>query len=460
MNIVINDNGTFHVGTNSQDVNSGTSFIIENNKFDIYHIKNRTPHRSTHKIILSADGRTVKERKIDFLPSSKIGDNDDKHYINSVVISEYLNKKLNHQRSDFNIAQSNSIEPSSVTLDKIYEKAFEQARSFAKSSISTLEDTLDKFIDKTFEDLPHLSFLKDDTSIRNSFKLGEDEKAIKERYVREFAAKQVESFNYVKTISKKYEDKDIPNFDTFKKESLEKLNNGMKLNHAPLVSYIKYRDFVLNLYEKLLEKKEDDKFQPEEILHNLLFPTKTDSTNCDADYFRHNLWIIDDRYALYDFLTSDLYEKSTLGKPHERGDKRYDICAAYSDPLGEDHNVFIIELKKTSLELSETNDPIAQIKNYVQRMIHHKKTKHNGKRITITDSTQFYGIVLCDIYCEYFTDYMESGHSLKKRPDGKSYYGVFLKDKFFLEITNYENLLSIAHARNRVFIDKLNHNDA
>lgn len=458
VNIIINDNGKFNIGTKSSDVSAGTSFIIDNNKFDIYHIKNRTPHRATHKIILSADGRSVKEKKIDFLPGYKIGDNDDKHYINSVVISEYLNKKLNHQRSDFNIPESSAVDQNTVTLDKIYKKASEQTRTFAQTSISALEEVLDKLIDNTFEDLPHLSFLKDDASIRNSIKLGEDQKSIKDRYIREFAEKQVESFNYVKIISKKYENKEIPNFDTFKKESLEKLNNGMKLNHAPLISYIKYRNFVLNLYEKLLEKKEDGKFQHEEILHNLLFPTKQDSTDCDADYFKHNLWIIDDRYALYDFLTSDLYEKSTLGKQHERSDKRYDICAAYSDPLGEDHNIFIIELKKTSLELSESNDPIAQIKNYVQRMIHHQKTKHNGKRIKITESTQFYGLVLCDTYCDYFKDYMISGHSLKKRPDGKSFYSVLLNDKFFLEITNYENLLSIAHSRNRVFIDKLNHN--
>lgn len=231
----------------------------------------------------------------------------------------------------------------------------------------------------------------------------------------------------------------------------------MKINHAPIVSYIKYRDFVLNLFQKLLEKRVDGKYQPEKVLHNILFPTKTDSINAKSDYLKHNLWIIDDRYAVYDFLSSDVPEGVVFGAPYDKNDKRYDICAAYSDPIGEEHNIFIVELKKTSLPLSENNDPIAQIKNYVQRMINGKMVKYNGTRINVTSSTQFFGLVLCDVHSDYFNDFMVNGHSLKKRPDSKSYHAVMLNDRLFLEVTNYENLLDIAHARNRIFIEKLNH---
>lgn len=150
-------------------------------------------------------------------------------------------------------------------------------------------------------------------------------------------------------------------------------------------------------------------------------------------------------------------EGAFLGSPYDPKDKRYDICAAYSDPSGEEHNVFVVELKKTSLPLSENNDPISQLKNYVQRMINGKMTRYSGTRINITGSTQFFGLVLCDIHSGYFKEYMIGGHSLKKRPDGKSYHSVMLNDRLFVEVTNYENLLDIAHLRNKVFIEKLNH---
>ena len=453
--ILIDDNGEYCIDAEVENVFKDEPLMISDQVFELFHLKNKSHSRSNHKITLSADGRSVKEKKIEFLPNSKIGTDSDKYYLNTIVISEYLNSKLNPQRSGFSIPQTNQLDKKEITLDLIYDKVIESVRNYTKDNIETLEIILEEIIEKTFEELPHLSFLKDDKKIKNSFKLGDDENAVKDAYIREFALKQVESFNYVKLISKKYESKDIPNFEDFQKESLNKLEAGMKLNHAPLVSYIKYRDYVLDLYGKLLEQKKDKKYQPEHVLHSLLFPTKTDSINYEADYFKHNLWIIDDRYAIYDFLTSELPEYETLGSEFDRHDKRYDICAAYSDPIGEEHNVFIIELKKTNLPLSERNDPIAQIKNYVQRMINRKMNRHNGVRLNITETTQFFGIVICDIHNDYFQEFMISGHSLKKRPDSKSYHAVLLNERFFLEITYYENLLNIARSRNRVFFDKL-----
>ena len=88
-------------------------------------------------------------------------------------------------------------------------------------------------------------------------------------------------------------------------------------------------------------------------------------------------------------------------------------------------------------------------------MINRKMNRHNGVRLNITETTQFFGIVICDIHNDYFQEFMISGHSLKKRPDSKSYHAVLLNERFFLEITNYENLLNIARSRNRVFFDKL-----
>lgn len=452
---VLDESGSYDVDHNASDVSQGNSININSNIFDLYFLKNRSSVRSKHKIILSADGRTVKEEKIEFLPTSKIGLDDDKFYLNAVVISDFLDSKLNSQRTDFRIPTKKELGNNEISLDEIYEKVFEESRRFASESITHLENVLNDFIEKTCEELPHLSFLKNDKKIRENFKLGVDAETVKNTYVHQFAVKQVESFNYVRAISKKYESKDIPNFDDFKKEAIEKLEDGMKINHAPLITYITYRDFVLSLYEKLLEKKENGKYQPEKILHDMLFPTKNQSVNSTADYFTHNLWIIDDRYAVYNYAASDVYEYKVMDGNYEKNSKRYDICAAYSDPLGEEHNIFIVELKKTSLPLSDANDPVKQIMFYVQKMINGEIQKYNGTRLNITQYTQFHGLVLCDVHNKYFKDVMKSFYSLKQRPDSKSYHAVLLNDRFFLEVTNYQNLLDIARSRNKVFIDKL-----
>jgi hypothetical protein len=455
--IKIVDGEEYYLDENIKDVAQDNSVLIGHDKFDIYHLKNRTPQRSTHKIILSADGRSVKEQVLGFLPGGKIGEHDDKFYLNTVVISDYLDSKLNSQRTDFNIPKTKSPANNELDLESIYEKVVEKSRTYSHESIKRLEDIQENIIQKVFEDIPHLAFLEEDSQVKKGLKLGDDAKAVTDAYVKRFAEKQVESFNYVKVIAKKYESNEIPNFNEFRKESLAKLEEGMKLNHAPLVSYVKYRDFVLGLYDKLLQKKDNDKYQPEKVLHDLLFPSKTSSNNFLADYFNHNLWLIDDRYAIYDYVASDLKECQISGDKYESKDKRYDVFVAYKDPIGAEHNILIVELKRTSEPLSEDNDPIRQIVQYTERIMDGKLTQHDGKRINSSENTQYFGLVLCDVHNNYFTNTMVRRHSLKKRPDSKSYHAVLLENRLFLEVMNYENLLQIAHARNRVFIDKLNY---
>ncbi|BDQ38768.1 hypothetical protein SYK_31280 [Pseudodesulfovibrio nedwellii] len=455
--IKISDDEEYYLDENVKDVTQDDPVVVGKSVFDVYHLKNRAPRNASHKVILSADGRSVKEKALHFLPAGKIGENDDRFYLNTVVISDYLNGKLNHQRTDFNIPKTKSLAKDEPDLESIYGVVTEKARSYTQDNIKQFEDIQDKLIKKVFEDLPHLAFLEEDSQVKKGLKLGDDANVVKDAYVKRFAEKQVESFNYVKVITKKYESNEIPNFDEFRKESLGKLEEGMKLNHAPLVSYVKYRDFVLGLYDKLLEKRDDDKYQPEKVLHDLLFPSKTSSDDCSGDYFNHNLWLIDDRYAVYDYVASDLKEYQISGDEYEAKDKRYDIFAAYKDPIGAEHNVFIVELKRTSDPLSEDNDPVRQIVQYAERIMDGKLLHHDGKRINVSDNTQYFGLVLCDVHNNYFRNTMVRRHSLKERPDSRSYHSVLLQNRLFLEVMNYENLLEIARARNKVFIDKLNY---
>ena len=115
----------------------------------------------------------------------------------------------------------------------------------------------------------------------------------------------------------------------------------------------------------------------------------------------------------------------------------------------------MVELKQTHKELSAQNDPIGQLIDYTLRIKDGKLNKEDGGRINITSTTTYHGIILCDIHCEYFKKYMIDRYSLTQRSDGKSYYTIQCHDILFIEITNYENLLSIAQVRNKAFIEKL-----
>ena len=234
------------------------------------------------------------------------------------------------------------------------------------------------------------------------------------------------------------------------------LKASSRLNHAHLTTYVKYREFIINLFSQFLKKDNDGKYSPEAVLHNLIFPMRTTSINCEDDYYNHNLWLIDDRYASYAYLCSDKYEGAIAEKKCENDDKRYDIIAIYEDPIGgAAQNIFIIELKQTHKQLSKNNDPVQQLKDYVIRIQNNKLNKEDGGRINTTPTTSYYGVVLCDIHCKFFMDEMIINHSLVRRSDGKSYFASLLHNRLFVEVTNYENLLEIARIRNKAFMDKL-----
>ena len=150
----------------------------------------------------------------------------------------------------------------------------------------------------------------------------------------------------------------------------------------------------MGLFSQFLKKNGDGKYSPEAVLHNLIFPMRTASDNYDADYYKHNLWLIDDRYASYAYLHSDQKEGIVAGQKCKPDDKRYDIIAIYEDPIGgAAQNVLLVELKQTHKDLSQDNDPVQQLKDYVIRIRNGKLNGPDGERINVTETTGYQGIV-------------------------------------------------------------------
>ena len=435
----------------------GSDITIDNETFKTFHIKDMRTTKGSHEIHLTAAGRVVKKKSIQFLSGHKIGSKDeDRFYLKTIVISDFLDRVVNSTRSQFNGVAEKDEYANTISLEKIFANVSSEIRQYIATIMPESMTANDEMIKLVVDELPHLAAVSDEQSIRNEIPLYSSRDSVRSTLVQEYAKKQLETLNYVMGKAQEYEKKGPPSFDEFLRNESEKLKEGSRLNHAHLTTYVKYREFIIDLFSQFLKKNEDGKYSPEAVLHNLIFPMKTASDNAEADYHKHNLWLIDDRYASYDHLFSDKYEGTVADKKCEPTDKRYDIIAIYEDPAGgAAQNVFIIELKQTHKQLAENNDPVQQLKNYVLRIQDNKLNKEDGGRINITDTTSYHGVVLCDIHCDYFKKNMIRDHSLKKRSDGKSYFAPFLNDTLFIEVTNYENMLELARLRNKAFMDKL-----
>lgn len=456
INVVDGDRATT-INKNSYSSAKGNDIVIAGETFKTFYIKDRRGTKGVHEIQLTAAGRVVKKNTISFLAGSKIGSRDEeKFYLKTLVTSPFLDKTVSSTRSHFNGVPEKDEYADTISLEKIYADVGSEVRRYISEIMPESLTANDEMISMVVEELPHLAAVSDEQSVRNDIPLYSSRDRVRSTLVQEYAKKQLESLNYVMNKAKEYEKKGPPNFDDFLKTESEKLKEGTRLNHAHLTTYVKYREFIIDLFSQFLNKNEDGKYSPEAVLHNLIFPMKTASHDFEADYSKHNLWLIDDRYAAYTYLFSDKHEGIVADKKCEPDDKRYDIIAIYEDPSGgAAQNVFIVELKQTHKPLSKDNDPVQQLKDYVLRIQNNKLDKAGGGRINITDTTSYHGVVLCDIHGDFFKYEMIKNHSLKKRSDGKSYFAPFLNDTLFIEVTNYENLLEIAKLRNKAFMDKL-----
>lgn len=456
--IYINDgNKQFIVQKSDYNADKGDNFTVKNWEFEIYFIKELSNPSKNHGIVYAASGRKVEGDSISILDKSKLELPDEpKFYLKCIICSDVLDKNINATRTGFLNLPDIPSDGDLPSFEEIRDAAYIKIREFIYNKFPNAKTANEKTIKQVLETAPHLASISESPGFISKLPIYCNKERVLTELTLGFMNEQVASFNYVAQTAQKYKDNEIPDFDTFLEKELEKLQDGVKLNHAPLLTYVKYREHIINIFKQLLKRRDDDKYQKEAVLHNLIFPRNYASEDWKNDYHKHNLWLIDDRFAAYQFLFSDYDEYRTAERQKTDDEKRYDINGVYKDNLSyQAQNILLIELKKTHLPLSRDNDPIEQIRDYVHRIREGKIDTRDGERIHISESTMFHGIVVCDIENEYFKTRMIENYGLKKRPDGKSYFCTLLDGSLFLEVTNYEFFIDLAQIRNKAFIEKL-----
>jgi hypothetical protein len=71
-----------------------------------------------------------------------------------------------------------------------------------------------------------------------------------------------------------------------------------------LVDYMFRRRAIIDIFKKFLEADALGNYKLEEDIHNLIFPMGV--TQKEVDYDSHNLWLLDERFATYSFIASDI----------------------------------------------------------------------------------------------------------------------------------------------------------
>ena len=172
-----------------------------------------------------------------------------------------------------------------------------------------------------------------------------------------------------------------------------------------------------------------------------------------------NLWLIDDRLAYHQFLSSD-QPMRTLPVLESDVTRRMDIAIfdkaiSYSAEEDAINSITIIELKRPQRDdlTADDKNPLNQVLRYVSGIKAGKVKKANGRGFGNVQNAAFYCYVIADITDILIEDAENAG--LNRTPDGEGFFGYNTPRGAYIEVISYDKLVKDAKKRNQVLFDKL-----
>ncbi|RSK44677.1 hypothetical protein [Hymenobacter perfusus] len=249
-----------------------------------------------------------------------------------------------------------------------------------------------------------------------------------------------------------------PNTEDFTKDLQKIMGMINDMTKSDLADYVVQRKMILMLFEKALKLTDDNTYEKESRIHNIVFPMR--KTSDEVDYSEHNLWLIDERLSYHRYLRSD--------KPLDEGDKdspKPDIILTpttkinknllYTDSQSAPFDTFtIIEFKRPMRDYysGQDDDPIAQVQRYVN-YVHSGKAKTDDGRPINPKGAKFYCYVICDLI-QPVRDYA-SDRGFTETADGEGYFWYNPNTKAYFEVISFDKLIKDAKQRNQILFDKL-----
>jgi hypothetical protein len=449
-----------------QEVGQNLEFQLkkdhESKSFSLKVFKIFYPSNERSKISLTGHRREITENSLhkyvpefedDFYEES-VANNEGvtkKNYIiKSYVLGEYLDSNISVEQNAFNFPinskEGNLLFP--FSKEEIEKKVAELTKELFEKDIklrkNKKQERINKYVD---DDAPwHKPYLKDiDTS---QIQYNPTNEQI------EMELHKAKFHQESKVIQQAKSILDNPEYILNENSVKDLVANISKAQMSELTHYVALRKATLGLLRKSLEIQADGKYPAESCLHNILYPTRSDSNL--VDYNKHNLWIIDEKLSFTEFISS---EEPLNGGNSERPDLLiYNKQIAYRGENEVSNPITIFEFKKPQRDdfanPSSKEDPVKQIIRYVNSMREGNYRTPTGRNIKIEETTPFYGFIICDL-TEKVKKLLRTEHNFKVLPDGEGWFTFRDNIHLYIEVVSWDKLLKDAEMRNKIFFHKL-----
>jgi hypothetical protein len=396
-------------------------------------------------LYLCAHDRCVSENPLDSALGLKSLDNE--YIYIGCVSGEYLNKHVNQERTSFTFSEE--------IRDAIRGRVVKGIKGYLKKYIDEQKDIKKEIARKVIDQNPQFLFIRDEL---DQFVEGLKSSTNEEEIKLEMFRKRMRRAGTFKHLTK-----DLKNLASQKEEMEKKideykgfLNDEQK---GALAEYVLKRKSVLDFLDSLTEffDPEKQKHHLESALHSLICPMQADSS--DLSFEDHNLWIVDDRLAFFDYFTSDKKLKDfTDIQGLERPDMAlfYEGCFAWRRASNHTDSIVLVEFKRPGRDDYTAQDsPVRQVIDYIKKFKSGSTIKDKkGKTISsITDATTFHAYIVADLTATLLTSI--EGMPFASTPDNSGRVAHITNPNALVEIVSYEKLLSDARTRNAIFFEKL-----
>ena len=184
----------------------------------------------------------------------------------------------------------------------------------------------------------------------------------------------------------------------------------------------------------------------------------------------HNLWLLDERFVTYSFVSSDKPITSVTNYKSRKEpdvlliDSEEDIInnpVAYADrSSGELNSLVIFEFKRpgeTAWQKSQSDFQWIYselVEKYFDGFLYGQgKTNYKGRPVVVNENTPKFGFIILDIIPKNLATYNKN-KGFKQTPYG-TWYKIEPEVNLHIEVITFEQLLENAHKRHKPFFDKL-----
>lgn len=440
-------------------------FKVDSNTFEITLLKWFAHEELTfHRISMCANNREVENFNINkVIPdlSGKIKDSTtaQNYLIVGYIEGKYFDDNINDERTEIKFSKNGLLDDELIAESDLYKELIPVIKKHFSEEVEKFKsEKMERISDFIAEKAPQYRILNkyvesfDDVVVTDNT----TEQELDLKLYRLLQDVEFGSRNDV--ISALTEDDKDESAEVLKQKYFKIFEELTDLNKSKLSQYVVHRKYILELFEKSLGLNAKGKYELEDTIHSIIYPTKTSSN--EIDYNNQNLWIIDERLSFHSFLSSD--KALNTIKDFEGDSKDRPDLMIFNNPIsyieGDEapfNSVVLVEFKRPMRKgyNEYVDNPIVQLYDYVRKIRNGKKMTVDGRTYDINEHTRFYCYLVCDIN-EKIVEYSENAQ-LERTYDGLGYYGYNKSLKCVIDVMPFNQVLSNAKKRNKVLFNKL-----